>query len=549
VFGRTSKPASGLQNGGKLRLFLSSEGNLSGPALAPDGKMVAYVNDEGGQELYVSRVAGGERVQLTHDHSGKDSPQFSPDSEKIAFVRYVSDANQWEICVIPVLGGVVAPLIPGALFPAWSPDGSKLAFVLRKQGKRDALATSASNGSDVRVILQGDDVYPFLGRPSWSPDGTLLAVTRSRGGVKDEIWIVPAKGGRAAQLTKDAPGQASYAPVFTPEGRGVVHSSNRGGASNLWWQSLDARPPIQLTTGPGTDTLPSVARNGTIAFLNSRSRNLLLLYSLLNGTTTTILSDTSRLWAPAFSPDGHEIAYSRDEPDGLWHLWLVPAIGGSARQLTAGNVPEIYPRFTPDGSEIIFNTWGAEPFRLWRIPSRGGPAKPLSAPGSGSDALGDVSPDGSSIVFTRTENKVSHLYVASADGRGEPRRLLNEPGDVPRWSPDGKWISFSPNRGYSSGVSIVHPDGTGLKRLTEHGGWAVWWPDGQQIGFQTVGPDGNSRIQFFKMKTGELRTIPGLHFLGTNFPFDISRDGKWLVTTNYQHVSDEIWLLEPAGKK
>ena len=392
-------------------------------------------------------------------------------------------------------------------------------------------------------------MYPFLGRPSWSPDGTLLAVTRSQGGAKTEIWIVPAKGGGATRLTKDAPGQASDAPVFTPEGRGVVHSSNRGGAPNLWWQPLDAKPPIQLTTGPGPDTFPSVARDGTIAFLNSRSRNLLLLYSLLNDTTTTLLSDASHLWAPAFSPDGQQIAYSRDEPDGSWHLWLVPAIGGSARQLTAGNVPEIYPRFTPDGSEIIFNTWGTEPFRLWRIPSRGGPAKPLSPPGSGSDALVDVSPDGSSIVFTRTENKVTHLYVASANGSDEPRRLLNEPGDVPRWSPDGKWISFSPNRGYSSGVSIVHPDGTGLRRLTEHGGWAVWWPDGQQIGFQIVGPDGNTHIQVFKMKTGELRTIPGLHFLGTNFPFDISRDGKWLVTTNYQHVSDEIWLLEPADKK
>ena len=86
-------------------------------------------------------------------------------------------------------------------------------------------------------------------------------------------------------------------------------------------------------------------------------------------------------------------------------------------------------------------------------------------------------------------------------------------------------------------------------RLTKYGEWAVWWPDGQQIGFQIIGPDGNAHIQVFKMKTGELRTITGLQFLGANFPFDISRDGKWLVTTNYQHVSDEIWLLEPADKK
>jgi hypothetical protein len=95
----------------------------------------------------------------------------------------------------------------------------------------------------------------------------------------------------------------------------------------------------------------------------------------------------------------------------------------------------------------------------------------------------------------------------------------------------------------------VHPDGTGLRRLTETGEWAVWWPDGEQIGFQIVGPDGNEQIEVFNLKTGETRILPNLHFVGTNFPFDISRDGKWLVTTNFQHISDEIWLLEPAEKK
>jgi hypothetical protein len=77
----------------------------------------------------------------------------------------------------------------------------------------------------------------------------------------------------------------------------------------------------------------------------------------------------------------------------------------------------------------------------------------------------------------------------------------------------------------------------------------VWWPDGEQIGFQIVGSDGNEQIQVLNLKTGATRTLPNLHFIGTNFPFDISRDEKWLVTDNFQHISDEIWLLEPAEKK
>jgi eukaryotic-like serine/threonine-protein kinase len=550
IYGRVNKPASGPMAGGKLRLFISSEGNLSGPALSPDGKMVAYIQDSSGRnDLFVSRVAGGEHVRLTNDNSQKEDPQFSPDGEKIVFVRRAASAPQAELCLVPALGGDVVPLVSGATFPAWSPDGSRLAFILQKQGEVEAVATSAADGSDLHVILKSDDVFPFFGSLSWSPDSRLLAVSRSRGGMNREIWTVPSTGGTATRLTKDGQGIVSDMPVFAPDGLGVVHRSNRGGASNLWWQPLEDKPPVQLTTGPGPDTSPSVARNGTIAFLNSRSRNTLFVYSLTDGVSTTLLTDSSRLWAPAFSPDGKEIAYSRDQPDGSWHIWMVSSGGGAARQVTSGKAPEIYPRFSPDGTAIYFNTWGAEPLSIWSVPSKGGPAKPATTPSAGSDAYGDVSPDGRSVVFARTENKVSHIYIASTDGNGRPRSVADMPGTVPRWSPDGKWISFSPNRGFSSGVSIVHPDGTGLRRLTENGGWAVWWPDGEQVGFQVVGGDGNQQFQVLNLKNGEIRTLPNLHFVGTNYPFDISRDGKRLVTTNTQHLSDEIWLLEPAEKK
>jgi len=550
VYARINRTAGGPHTGGKLRLFVSSEGNLSGPALSPDAKMLAYIQDSSGRnDLYVSRVAGGEHVRLTNDDSQKEDPQFSPDGEKIAFVRHVADTAQAELCVIPALGGSIVPLVSAAEHPAWSPDGSKLAFILRKQGEPEALATSAADGSNLRVILKSDDVYPFFGGLSWSMDGALLAISRSRGGMNREIWTVPSQGGAATRLTRDQQGVVSDSPIFTPDGRGVVHRSNRGGASNLWWKPLDDNPPVQLTTGPGPDASPSVARNGTIAFLNSRSRNSLFVYSLSEGASTTLLTDASRLWAPAFLPNGKEIAYSRDQPDGSWHLWIIPAGGGTARQVTSGNVPEIYPRFAPDGTGIYFNTWGTEPLSIWRMPSEGGPAKAATAPGAASDAYGDVSPDGRAVVFTRTENKVSHIYIASTDGSSEPRRVTDAPGTVPRWSPDGKWISFSPNRGFSSGVFIVHPDGTGLRRLAENGGWAVWWPDGEQIGFQVAGQDGNEQIHVLRLKTGETWTLPNLHFVGTNFPFDVSRDGKWLVTTNAQHISDEIWLLDPAEKK
>ncbi len=543
-------PALPAAAGGQLRLLISSEGFLDGPALSPDGKMVAYIEASGGRsQLLVSRVAGGERVRLTDDDSRIAGPQFSPDGERIAFTRRRPKAETSEICLIPSLGGEAQPLLSGARSPAWSADGSRLVFIIQKPREPEMLATSAVDGTDMRTLLQADAFFPFFGNPTWSPDGKTIGVTRSRGGANREIWLVPTAGGPGHRLTADPPGIFTDDAVFSPDGRGVVHRSNRGGASNLWWQPFDGGPPARITSGPGPDESPSIARDGVIGFRNSRSREVLFLYDLATRQVSTLLSDPSTLWSPAFSPDGREIAYSRNEPDGSWHVWVIPAGGGAPKQLTHGKVPEVYPRYAPDGATVFFNTWGSDPLSLWRAPRNGGPASPLKFQNASSDAYGDVSRDGRWFAFVRTEGGASRIYIVAADGSGQPRRLTESPSSIPRWSPDGNWIAFSPDRSFSGGIFIIHPDGTGLRRLTETGGWPAWWPGGKQVGFQAVGPDGNEQIRVYSFETSAVRTLPGLSFIGQNFPFDVSPDGKRLVSTNYVHVTDEIWLLEPSAKK
>jgi eukaryotic-like serine/threonine-protein kinase len=534
--------------GGKLRQLLATEKNILGPGLSPDGKMLAYVEQgENEDDLYVTRVAGGERMQLTHDVSRKGEPVFSPDGEKIAFARKTPTESAEEICVIATLGGNVSTVTQNGSMPAWSPDGSHLTFARSKAGEAETLAIVALDGSEMRTILTGDAVYPFVGKAAWSPDAKTIAVTRSRGGSAREIWLVPVNGGAATELTHGDAGVASDTPVFSADGKGLVFRSNRGGAWNIWYEDLNGHGEVQLTTGPGPDASPSVARDGTVAFLNSRTSSVLLLYDLEKGKSRTLASDRGLLWAPAFSPDGKEVAYSRGEPDGAWHLWAMSTAGGPPRELTFGKVPEIYGRYAPDGQEIYYSTWGPEPLSIGRVSRKGGPPHAFEAKAQTSDSYADVSADGKWLVFVRTEKNVAHLYVKAADGSGEARRVGTVEGMVPRWSPDEKWIAFSPNRGFSDGAFVVHPDGSGLKRVAERGGWPVWWPGGDRIGLQTTGPEGNAELTVVTLATGETRVLPGLRFSGTNYPFDVSRDGKWLVTTNTVDEEDEIWVLE--GRK
>jgi hypothetical protein len=189
----TTRQGAGDRPGGRLTMLVTAEKMAFDPALSPDGKMIASVADDGGQrDLFVSRVAGGDRVRLTNTEAREVGPRFSPDGEHIVFTRGGGDAASPEIWGVPTLGGQSVRLLADAMDGAWSPDGARLVFVSRKPGVADNLATAAADGTDVRTIMRSDGDYPFFRSPAWSPDGTQVVVVRSAGGI----------AGRAPQHTR-----------------------------------------------------------------------------------------------------------------------------------------------------------------------------------------------------------------------------------------------------------------------------------------------------------------------------------------------------------
>jgi TolB protein len=214
--------------------------------------------------------------------------------------------------------------------------------------------------------------------------------------------------------------------------------------------------------------------------------------------------------------------------------------------LTSGALPEIYPRFTPDGSSVIYSIFSSQPGRIWKIPAAGGIPSIIPLSGEADDAYGDVSPDGQWLVFARTQQGVTRLHIAPING-GAPRLLTQSPSTLPRWSSDGQWIAFARDRAYTNGIYVIRPDGSGERRLTESGGWPVWWPDGKQVGYQVIGPDGTQQIQTVPIAGGAPTTLSQVTYNGTNNPFDVASNGL-LVTTNTIHLTSEIWLMEPSSR-
>ncbi|OFV82620.1 MAG: hypothetical protein A2Y78_07120 [Acidobacteria bacterium RBG_13_68_16] len=116
---------------------------------------------------------------------------------------------------------------------------------------------------------------------------------------------------------------------------------------------------------------------------------------------------------------------------------------------------------------------------------------------------------------------------------------------MPRWSPDGRWIAFAPDRSDVGGIFEVAPDGTGERRVSDTGGWPVWWPDGSRVGHTVLGFDGLQRIGVVDRASGSRVEVPRLPVVGPGSPFDISPDGRYLVMTDGTTLASEVWLLEP----
>ncbi len=436
-------------------------------------------------------------------------------------------------------------MIPEAADAAWSPDGGSLAYVRpRADGKGNELVASATDGSGARVLLPADSKYPFLRSPAWSPDARTVGIVRGTGGIAGEIWLVPSDGGPPRAAIHEPETVFSDWPSFTSDGRGLVHASNRGGATNIWWLPLSGAAPVQLTTGAGPDESPSLSRDGTIAYVNSRWDNTLDIHDLKTGSSRTLVTHSPFVWAPAVSPDGREIAFSRSEVDGSWHIWTIATADGTARQLTSGEAGEVYPRYAFDGATLFFHTWNG-PRRIGRVPRAGGPpAWPALGDASATGTFADPSPDGTLIAFVRADPDAERVYVAPVDG-GVARRLTASRGTLPRWSPDGTAIVFASDRRYDGGLSVIRPDGSGERRLTREGGWPVWWPDNSQVGYIVFGPDGTGEIRSVSLRDGTIRRFDNIRLAGLNHPFAVFPGGDQMVVGNAKHVSDEIWIIEP----
>ena len=256
-------------------------------------------------------------------------------------------------------------------------------------------------------------------------------------------------------------------------------------------RSLDDDEPCDLYP-VYVDQYPAWSPDGsTIAYLAGKEDTTGIYFINPDGTNKRLFL-SGLCYYPDWSPDGEWIVFSNGA-----QIWKIKVTGDSLTQLTFEG-RNFYPDWSPDGKKIAYdsnfrNPWGANV--IWVMDSDGNNKKDISQHGVGEWRIPDWSPDGAKIVHQRyveTPNGTPEIVVMDKNGNNFIRLTNNLSLDsYPVYSPDGKKIAFSSSPGYRADIPpdipqiwIMNSDGSGLKKLTEEGGdMPCWSPDGQRIAY------------------------------------------------------------------
>ena len=229
--------------------------------------------------------------------------------------------------------------------PAWSPDGSRIAFESLLDGRRSIWVMQA-DGQGLRRLTEGAGDRA----PAWSPDGARIAFMSDRDG-NSEVYLMNADGTSPRRLT-DHPGQDGY-PAWSRDGSRIAFISDRAGLFHLWTMAPDGSGATRVSDLPAVQERPSYGRDGRIVFTSDRDGNPEIYVIGADGSDPVRLTDNLASDGEAtVSPDGSLIAFASDR-DGSAAVYTMALDGTGLRKLTTG--PRGYaPAWSPDGSRIVY---------------------------------------------------------------------------------------------------------------------------------------------------------------------------------------------------
>jgi Tol biopolymer transport system component/tRNA A-37 threonylcarbamoyl transferase component Bud32 len=561
---------------GRLTHVTRDPGLELDPAISPDGRTLAYVaGPPGRRRIYVRQIDGGRPIALTEAGVAMSQrrPDWSPDGSRIVFqagqqgLGVRPETRTGALYIVPALGGapmvLVSPRDGGvALTPAWSPDGSQVAYC-----SHDSIRLVPASGGPPRVLLKTSGT---VHSPRWSPDGERLAYVAGAtffalgeeqlGNTETSaIHVVDVATGVDRKITSGD--WLDFNPWWTADGRGLIFVSGRSGGRDVYRARLS--PSGAMEGEP--ERVTSGLQAHSISF--SRDRKLLAYSSLLfRANIWSIPIPDTRVASVAearqvtfgsekseklvVSRDGQWLAFDSDR-SGYADVWKLRIAGGEPEQVTRDAANEFVNDWSPDGREILYQTSRSATGRDIMVVTLDGTRTATIASTPEDEQHGTWNPEGNSIAFVRGRSEQYRLFVTSRTNKdaawASPRQLTSDLGIDPKWSHDGRRIAFTRR----SQVWLISPDGANEHPLVTRsaaGGvrvqYAIWSPDDQTIYFKAFDDEQRAAIWAVPAKGGTPRLL--VRFDDPSRPSlrrEFASDGKQFFFTIAQDESD-VWIAE-----
>ena len=443
------------------------QGIETDPSLSPDGKQVAFVwNGEanGPMNLYIKLVDTGEPLRLTRSAEPDRQPRWSPDGRQIAFLRHGS------IYAIPPLGGTEKKLVDAEAGRFdWSPDGKFMALAERPGIRLFTLATGES-----RRLTKSPEGGGYDNSPAFSPDGSRVAFVRvAPNSGQQDAMVVPVSGGEAQVVAREA--GFNQNPVWTRDGRELVF--------NRQWSALFRVPvaggkPVRIAESDDEVCCASVARTGDRLVYSKQifDMNIWTADLASESAPQRVIASTQRDFSAQVSPDGKRLVFSSDRSGG-WEIWVSDGQGGHQAQLTSfGNAVADGARWSPDGKQIAFAALVKGNRDIYIIGAEGGtPRRVTSEPSD--EGRPWYSRDGKTLYFRSNRSGRDEIWRMAPAG-GPAEQVTRDGAFDVQDSPDGKVLYITKGRNrpglWQSPAAGGEPTPVPGLENVYGGGWAVF---------------------------------------------------------------------------
>ena len=525
------------------------------PSVSPDGKTVVYAAEENGNlDIFSQRIGGKNRVNLTADSTASDTqPAFSPDGE---FIAFRSDRSPRGIYVMGASGENPRLIADFGFHPSWSPDGKEI--VVSSFG-RDQPTVRAAPGGVLTAINVATGLKRELAKveasfPAWSPNGHRIAYWFYTGTFgRRDIATIPAGGGEPVVVAQGF-AVSNWNPVWSPDGRYLYFVSSKAGNMNFW------RVPIDEVTGEALDepeiVLTPSKYSRHLSF--SRDGKRMVYVQTNNQSNIQGVDFDAGSGRPTGSPfwitqGDREVSRAELSPDGTQFVLrlirrtqddiaTVSRDGREWKDVTNDEPFDRYVRWSPDSKQLAFGSDRNEGGQVWISNADGTNLRQLTYSRSGDSAAGFPvwSPAGDRVAVYFDGTTIL-LDPTRSEKEQQPERLPKDPRyrlvgwD---WSPDGRKIAGVIAEGDKRHIGYYSFDTNQYHVLIENSDdLPSWLPDSRHL----VYSDG-TKIYLADIETRKSTEILSNPSVDIRSPF-VSRDGKLLyyVASNYE---SDIWMLE-----